>query len=86
MGECAESMGEYGLTLIEAIHQKNPDRPVNILTHCNAGRMATVEWGTATSPIYHAHQKGCIHWISRSLHTKVQKSQNLNIWLPDIAL
>ena len=64
----SKSMGEYGLSLIEAIYQKNPDRPVNILTHCNAGRMATVEWGTATSPIYHAHQKGVpVHvWVDET--------------------
>src|SRR5579885_1329664 len=50
-------IGEAGLPLIEEIyHAKN--RPVNILTHCNAGWLATVDWGTATAPIYMAHDRG----------------------------
>jgi len=58
---CAEdidinhSIGRHGVALIEAIAANKPaDQPVNILTHCNAGWLATVDWGTATSPIYHA--------------------------------
>ena len=41
---------------------------VNILTHCNAGWLATIDWGTATSPIYHAHQKGIkVHvWVDET--------------------
>ena len=41
---------------------------INILTHCNAGWLATIDWGTATSPIYHAHQKGIdIHvWVDET--------------------
>ncbi len=50
-------IGELGLPLIEAMHRKL-DRPVNILTHCNAGWLATVDWGTATAPIYMAHDRG----------------------------
>ena len=45
------------LKLIEEIAEKKKD-VVNILTHCNAGWLATIDWGTATSPIYHAHKKG----------------------------
>jgi len=50
-------IGEAGLPLIEALHRKL-GRPVNILTHCNAGWLATVDWGTATAPIYMAHDRG----------------------------
>jgi len=50
-------IGEAGLPLIEAIHRAK-NRPVNILTHCNAGWLATVDWGTATAPIYMAHDRG----------------------------
>ena len=50
-------IGEAGLPLIEAIHRAL-GRPVNILTHCNAGWLATVDWGTATAPIYMAHDRG----------------------------
>ena len=46
-----------GLKIIEEIYNKKKDT-VNILTHCNAGWLATINWGTATSPIYHAHKKG----------------------------
>jgi methylthioribose-1-phosphate isomerase len=43
--------------LIEAIRaRKKPGERVNVLTHCNAGWLATVDWGTATAPIYHAHE------------------------------
>jgi S-methyl-5-thioribose-1-phosphate isomerase len=50
-------IGEAGLPLIEAIHRQRR-RAVNILTHCNAGWLATVDWGTATAPIYMAHDRG----------------------------
>ena len=52
-----ESIGINGLKIIEEIYNKKKDT-VNILTHCNAGWLATINWGTATSPIYHAHKKG----------------------------
>ena len=52
-----ESIGLNGLRIIEEIYNKKKDT-VNILTHCNAGWLATINWGTATSPIYHAHKKG----------------------------
>ena len=52
-----ENIGLNGLKIIEDIHNKKKDT-VNILTHCNAGWLATINWGTATSPIYHAHKKG----------------------------
>ncbi len=52
-----ENIGLNGLKIIEEIYNKKKDT-VNILTHCNAGWLATINWGTATSPIYHAHKKG----------------------------
>ena len=52
-----ENIGINGLKIIEEIYNKKKDT-VNILTHCNAGCLATINWGTATSPIYHAHKKG----------------------------
>jgi len=66
VGFC-KSIGEHGLKIIESIYQKKKDT-VNILTHCNAGWLATIDWGTATSPIYHAHQKGIkVHvWVDET--------------------
>ena len=52
-----KSIGSNGLEIIEEIYNKKKDT-VNILTHCNAGWLATINWGTATSPIYQAHKKG----------------------------
>jgi len=52
-----KNIGLNGLKIIEEISIKKKDT-VNILTHCNAGWLATIDWGTATSPIYHAHKKG----------------------------
>jgi methylthioribose-1-phosphate isomerase len=54
-----QAIGRNGLALIEQIAagKKNGER-VNVLTHCNAGWLATVDWGTATAPIYMAHDKG----------------------------
>jgi len=50
-------IGEAGLPLIEAARRPGA-KAVNILTHCNAGWLATVDWGTATAPIYMAHDRG----------------------------
>ena len=52
-----QRIGQAGLPLIEAVFRRE-GRPVNILTHCNAGWLATVDWGTATAPIYMAHDLG----------------------------
>ena len=62
-----ENIGLNGLKIIEEIYNKKKDT-VNILTHCNAGWLATINWGTATSPIYHAHKKGIpIHvWVDET--------------------
>jgi len=51
------SIGEAGFPLIEAAFRRS-GRAVNVLTHCNAGWLATVDWGTATAPIYTAHDRG----------------------------
>ena len=61
-----KNIGLNGLKLIEEISAKKDT--VNILTHCNAGWLATIDWGTATSPIYHAHQKGMkVHvWVDET--------------------
>ncbi len=52
------AIGRHGLQLIGAVAAKKKGRRVNVLTHCNAGWLATVDWGTATAPIYLAHDKG----------------------------
>ncbi|MCC7320531.1 MAG: S-methyl-5-thioribose-1-phosphate isomerase [Rubellimicrobium sp.] len=56
--EINRQIGLHGLKIIREIAARKGGRPVNILTHCNAGWLATVDWGTATSPIYHAHEAG----------------------------
>jgi methylthioribose-1-phosphate isomerase len=75
-GEIAEQdvainkeIAQHGLALIEAIAaKKKPGEPVNILTHCNAGWLATVDWGTATAPMYLAHDRGlAVHvWVDET--------------------
>jgi methylthioribose-1-phosphate isomerase len=62
-------IAKSGLPLIEAIAaRKKPGEAVNVLTHCNAGWLATVDWGTATAPIYLAHDRGInIHvWVDET--------------------
>jgi methylthioribose-1-phosphate isomerase len=64
-----QGMAKSGLPLIEAIAaRKRPGEAVNVLTHCNAGWLATVDWGTATAPIYLAHDRGInIHvWVDET--------------------
>jgi methylthioribose-1-phosphate isomerase len=53
-----QAIGRHGLTLIEDIAARKHGERVNVLTHCNAGWLAAVDWGTATAPIYMAHDKG----------------------------
>jgi methylthioribose-1-phosphate isomerase len=67
--EINAAIGRHGLKLIEEIAaKKKPGEPVNVLTHCNAGWLATVDWGTATSPIYQAHDKDiAVHvWVDET--------------------
>jgi methylthioribose-1-phosphate isomerase len=64
-----QGIGQHGLALIEAIGaRKKPGERVNVLTHCNAGWLATVDWGTATAPIYMAHDRGSgVHvWVDET--------------------
>lgn len=63
------AIGEHGLTLIRAAFvAKTAAEPVQILTHCNAGWLATVDWGTALAPIYRAHDVGIpLHvWVDET--------------------
>lgn len=67
--ETNRMIGVHGLEIIRAIAAKKPaGEPVNILTHCNAGWLATVDWGTATSPMYQAHDAGiAVHtWVDET--------------------
>lgn len=61
-------IGEHGVELIAALAQRKDGEPVNILTHCNAGALATVNWGTATAPMYVAKERGIpIHvWVDET--------------------
>jgi methylthioribose-1-phosphate isomerase len=63
------AIGDHGLSLIRAAAARKPaGKPVNILTHCNAGWLAAVDWGTATAPIYKAHDAGIpVHvWVDET--------------------
>jgi methylthioribose-1-phosphate isomerase len=61
------AIGRHGLPLLRAVAARKPG-PVNVLTHCNAGWLATVDWGTATAPIYQAHAAGLpLHvWVDET--------------------
>lgn len=62
-----KAIGLHGLALIKAMHHEK-SRPINILTHCNAGWLATVDFGTALAPIYAAHDAGIdVHiWVDET--------------------
>ncbi|MCU0585435.1 MAG: S-methyl-5-thioribose-1-phosphate isomerase [Desulfobacterales bacterium] len=66
--ENCRRIGEQGVPLIEEIARANPGRPVNVLTHCNAGWLACVAYGTATAPIYTACERGLpVHvWVDET--------------------
>jgi len=66
--ENSRKIGVYGLPLIENIANHKKDQQVNILTHCNAGWLACIDYGTATAPIYMAHNKGInLHvWVDET--------------------
>lgn len=65
--EYSEKIGDFGVEIIEKIYQEKKST-VNILTHCNAGWLACIDWGTATAPMYKAHLKGIpIHvWVDET--------------------
>lgn len=62
------AIGDHGLKLIESLSAQHSERVVNILTHCNAGWLATVDWGTALSPVFKAHDAGiAVHvWVDET--------------------
>lgn len=66
--QICRSIGQHGLALLEAISRRKNGATVNVLTHCNAGALATINWGTATAPIYLAHQQGLdVHvWVDET--------------------
>ncbi|WP_137177156.1 S-methyl-5-thioribose-1-phosphate isomerase [Roseomonas sp. AR75] len=67
--ETCRKIGENGLALLQEIAaRKGPDQRVNVLTHCNAGWLATVDYGTALSPIFQAHDAGMkVHvWVDET--------------------
>ena len=66
--EFCRRIGEHGVALIEAIAARKPGETVNILTHCNAGWLAFVDYGTATAPIYAAFERGIpVHvWVDET--------------------
>jgi methylthioribose-1-phosphate isomerase len=63
-----QAIGRHGVALIEAVAARKPGQPVNVLTHCNAGWLAAVDYGPATAPIYTAHDKGlAVHvWVDET--------------------
>jgi methylthioribose-1-phosphate isomerase len=66
--EYCRMIGEHGLNLIKQIARKKAGKPVNVLTHCNAGWLAFVDYGSATAPIYAAHDSGLpVHvWVAET--------------------
>ena len=78
--EINRMIGVHGLELIRKIAKQKPaGEPVRLLTHCNAGWLATVDWGTATSPMYHAHDAGIpLHvWVDE---TRPRNQGALTAW------
>jgi methylthioribose-1-phosphate isomerase len=63
-----QRIGRHGLALLSAMAARKPGQTLNVLTHCNAGWLATVDWGTALAPIYLAHAQGLsIHvWVDET--------------------
>jgi methylthioribose-1-phosphate isomerase len=66
--EACSNIGDHGVGLIAALSKKKKGETVNILTHCNAGWLACIDWGTATAPIYKAHHQGIkVHvWVDET--------------------
>jgi methylthioribose-1-phosphate isomerase len=67
VANCA-AIGEHGKQILAELARKNPGRPIQVLTHCNAGWLATVDFGTALAPIYKAHDAGIpVHvWVDET--------------------
>jgi len=66
--ETCRRIGEHGLKVFRAIEKKKPGETLNVLTHCNAGWLACVDWGTALAPVYRAHDAGMkLHvWVDET--------------------
>ncbi len=66
--EISRGIGTHGVALLEKISRNKAGATVNVLTHCNAGALATINWGTATAPIYFARQRGIdVHvWVDET--------------------
>ncbi len=66
--EISRSIGNHGLGIIEQLAEHKRGAPVNVLTHCNAGALATINYGTATAPIYFAHARDIdVHvWVDET--------------------
>lgn len=66
--EYCRQIGTHGLKLIKSLSEQKNGEPLNILTHCNAGWLATIDYGTVTAPIYLAHEKGIpVHvWVDET--------------------
>jgi methylthioribose-1-phosphate isomerase len=78
--EICRLIGVHGLPLIEGISRKKNGDTVNILTHCNAGMMGCIRWGTISSPIYQAMEKGIkVHvWVDETRPRN--QGSNLTAW------
>jgi methylthioribose-1-phosphate isomerase len=65
---CNQAIARHGLALLQAVAARKPGQVLNVLTHCNAGWLATVDWGTALAPIYLAHAQGlAVHiWVDET--------------------
>jgi methylthioribose-1-phosphate isomerase len=77
--ESSQAIGRHGAKLIEDIAARKRGEPVNVLTHCNAGWLATVDWGTAMAPVYTAHDRGVqLHvWVDE---TRPRSQGALTAW------
>ncbi|MGI9204517.1 MAG: S-methyl-5-thioribose-1-phosphate isomerase [Woeseiaceae bacterium] len=66
--DISRSIGNHGVGIIEQLAERKPGGPINVLTHCNAGSLATINYGTATAPIYFAHDRGIdVHvWVDET--------------------
>ena len=70
--ENCRNIGQHGVSLIETLHEQKEGKPVNLLTHCNAGWLACIEYGTATAPMYTAFERGI------DIHVWVDETRPLN--------
>jgi len=66
--QTCQSIGRHGLDIFRGVAGRKGEAPLNVLTHCNAGWLATVDWGTALAPVYMAHDEGlAVHvWVDET--------------------